>query len=226
MAFAYHATLHTMKQYRKEYKKDQLERQDLMDDPRELFRQWFGEAGAVDIAEPNRMILSTATPQGRVSSRVVLLKEISSQGYVFYTNYESDKAQQIDSNPRVALLFHWEVLERQVRIEGSAKRISEERSQAYYDTRPEGSRIGAWTSPQSQIIYGREELEESYKKYEQLYAGKEQIEKPPYWGGFEVVADRYEFWQGRQNRLHDRFVYTPSGAQSADLRWDVHRLAP
>jgi len=215
-----------MKQYRKEYKKDQLERGDLQTDPRQVFQQWFDEAVSAEIAEPNRMILSTATANGRVSSRVVLLKEIAASGYVFYTNHNSDKAQQIDSNPRVALLFHWEVLERQVRIEGSARRISEERSQNYYDTRPEGSRIGAWTSPQSEVIQDRDILEERYQKYEQLYAGKQHIKKPPYWGGYEVVADRYEFWQGRKNRLHDRFIYTLSDAKSATMDWEINRLAP
>jgi len=215
-----------MKQYRKEYKKDQLERGDLLTDPRQVFQQWFDEAVSAEIAEPNRMILSTATANGRVSSRVVLLKEIAASGYVFYTNHNSDKAQQIDSNPRVALLFHWEVLERQVRIEGSARRISEERSQNYYDTRPEGSRIGAWTSPQSEVIQDRDILEERYQKYEQLYAGKQHIKKPPYWGGYEVVADRYEFWQGRKNRLHDRFIYTLSDAKSATMDWEINRLAP
>lgn len=211
-----------MKEYRREYVRGKLELGDLLENPHELFEEWFRLAGETDgIHEPNQMILSTATIDGQPRSRVVLLKEISETGYVFYTNYDSQKGQDIEANPRVSILFYWEALERQVRIEGRARRISQERSQAYYDSRPRGSRIGAWTSPQSEAISGREELDQRYREVEDRFRENATIQKPPFWGGYEVIPERFEFWQGRKNRLHDRFVFVQDGE-----KWKITRIAP
>lgn len=184
------------------------------------FDAWFRQALQADIQEPTAMNLSTVDGEGQLSSRIVLLKEFSAEGFVFYTNYRSRKAQAIKMHAQVALLFFWPELERQIRIEGKAKQVPEETSDAYFQSRPLGSRIGAWASPQSQVITGRHILEENVKALEKEYQQKP-VPRPPHWGGFLVRPQRIEFWQGRASRLHDRLCY-----QKKPDGWQIERLAP
>lgn len=184
------------------------------------FRLWFEEAKAAQILEPNAMTLATVSPSGTPEARIVLLKDMDERGFVFYTNYESAKAESIAANPRVALLFFWGELERQVRITGSIEKVSREESDAYFQMRPRESRIGAWASKQSSVIESREALEKRFAELTADFEGKE-IPLPPFWGGYRVVAESLEFWQGRVGRLHDRVRYqrTASG-------WKIARLSP
>lgn len=205
---------------RKEYTRAGLLEAKLERDPMDQFHGWFEDALGADLHEPNAMILATATPDGRPSARVVLLKGFDERGFVFYTNYEGRKAREIEANPRVSLVFYWSELERQVRIEGEVSRVTEEESDAYYASRPRGSRLGAWISEQSRPVWDRSVLEERLRKLEDEY-GEREIPRPPFWGGYRVLAEGVEFWQGRENRLHDRIIYRRSGDA-----WRTERLQP
>ena len=186
------------------------------------FEAWFQEAQTAENKEPNAMTLATVDPDGRPSARIVLLKEISDAGFVFYTNYTSPKARNLETNPWCALTFYWSALERQVRVEGQAVRVDRQQSEIYFRSRPRGSRLGAWASHQSQPISGRTALESKLAELEARYAGIDDIPVPEFWGGFRVVPERIEFWQGRPNRLHDRILYRRNG----ENRWIIERLSP
>lgn len=207
---------------RKEYTQSELDESSVLSQPIEQFERWFQEALSAELPEPNAMHLSTADAEGRPSGRMVLIKGIEAGGILFFTNYESRKGQQLAANPYAALTFFWPELERQVRIEGRVEKTSAERSEAYFRTRPKGSRIGAWSSPQSKVIAGRRELEQHLNQYHDQFADKDDIPLPSFWGGYLLQPSRFEFWQGRPNRLHDRIEYLeqPNGA------WQIQRLAP
>lgn len=190
-------------------------------DPIKLFQAWFNDAIAAKLPLPEAMNLATATPEGRPASRVVLLKQVDHNGFVFFTNYHSAKAQQLESNPYAALVFYWPQLDRQVRIEGKVERTSVAESAEYFQTRPRESQIGAWASPQSSVIAGREVLEERARELEEYYRDRE-IECPDYWGGYRLHPDRIEFWKNRVGRLHDRILYE----LMSDGEWAIKRLAP
>ena len=190
-------------------------------DPIGQFQRWFDDAMAANVPMPEAMTLATATPDGRPSARMVLLKQVDQNGFVFFTNYHSAKAQQLDANPHAALVFYWNQLERQVRVEGTVTRTSAEESREYFQTRPRESQIGAWASSQSQVISGRDVLEQRAKELEGLYCDKE-IDCPEYWGGYRLTPERIEFWKGRIGRLHDRILYQ---RDSAGI-WTISRLAP
>jgi len=205
---------------RKEYTRAGLTESDMDPDPVEQFRRWFDEALAAGLHEPNAMIVATASPDGLPSARVVLLKGFDDRGFVFYTNYEGRKGRELEENPRAALLFYWGELERQVRIEGTASRVSEEESDAYYAGRPRGSRLGALASEQSRVVGSREVLEGRIRTLEAEYEGRD-VPRPAFWGGYRVEPEAMEFWQGRENRLHDRLVY-----RRGDGGWKMERLQP
>lgn len=205
---------------RREYSRAGLTEAGSHPNPIEQFRRWFDEALDADLHEPNAMTLATATPGGRPSARVVLLKGFDERGFVFYTNYEGRKAREIEANPNCALVFYWGELERQVRVEGRVGRIPERESDAYFASRPRGSRIGAWASEQSRPAQSRDVLEERLRALEAEYEGGE-IPRPPFWGGYRVEPEVVEFWQGRENRLHDRLVYRFAGGV-----WERERLQP
>jgi pyridoxamine 5'-phosphate oxidase len=205
---------------REEYTRTGLAEADVAPDPVVQFRAWFRDALAADLHEPNAMTLATTTPDGGPSARTVLLKGYDERGFVFYTNYEGRKARELEANPLCALLFYWGELERQVRIEGRASRLSGEESDAYFAGRPRGSRLGAWASEQSRPVQDRSILEERVRALEAEYEGRE-IPRPPFWGGYRVEPDTIEFWQGRESRLHDRLVYHRSGRG-----WKIVRLQP
>ena len=206
---------------RENYTRAGLAEADVVPDPVAQFRAWFEKALAANLHEPNAMTLATATPDGRPSARVVLLKGFDERGFVFYTNYEGRKARELEANPYAALGFYWGELERQVRIEGRVNRFSEEESDAYYASRPRGSRLGAWASEQSRPVESREVLEARLRALEKEYEGRD-IPRPPFWGGYRVEPEAVEFWQGRENRLHDRLVYRRLG----DGGWEIERLQP
>ena len=214
------ASFTDLKKLRKEYTRAGLTEADAHPDPIEQFRWWFYDALAANLHEPNAMTLATSTPDGRPSARVVLLKGFDERGFVFYTNYEGRKARELDENPYCALVFYWGDLERQVRVEGRAGRVPKEESDAYYESRPRGSRLGAWASVQSHPIRDREALEARLWELEAEYEGCE-LPRPPFWGGYRVEPEEVEFWQGRENRLHDRLLYRRSHEG-----WDVVRLQP
>ena len=209
-----------MADLREEYTRAGLLEPDADPYPIEQFHRWFEEALAANLHEPNAMTLATATSDGRPSARVVLLKGFDERGFVFYTNYEGRKGRELEENPRCALVFYWGELERQVRIEGMVSRVSEEESDAYYRSRPLGSRLGAWASEQSRPVGVRATLEERLRKLEDEYRGRE-VPRPPFWGGYRVEPEAVEFWQGRENRLHDRLLYRQS-----DEGWSMERLQP
>jgi pyridoxamine 5'-phosphate oxidase len=189
-------------------------------DPIKQFQIWFNDAIAAKLPLPEAMTLATATPDGKPSARMVLLKQADHDGFVFFTNYRSAKAEQLDDNPYAALVFYWSQLDRQVRVEGSVVRTSEQESRDYFKTRPRESQIGAWASAQSQAIASREVLERRAQELEDLYSGRE-VDCPDYWGGYRLRPERIEFWKSRIGRLHDRILYQrdPSG-------WSITRLAP
>ena len=190
-------------------------------DPIKLFQAWFSDAIAAKLPLPEAMNLATATPEGRPSSRMVLLKQVDDDGFVFFTNYHSAKAQQLESNPYAALVFYWPQLDRQVRIEGKVERTSVEESAEYFRTRPRESQIGAWASQQSSVIPGRDVLEQRARELEEYYRERD-IECPGHWGGYRLRPDRIEFWKSRVGRLHDRILYE----LSSDNAWMIKRLAP
>lgn len=194
---------------------------DLLPDPYAQFHRWYEEAKEKEPQLPEAVGVATSTPDGIVSLRMCLLKGFDERGFVFFTNYESRKGEQISSNPRVALCFHWQFLERQVRIEGVAVRVAEEESDAYFASRPRGSQLGAWASDQSSVIVRRGDLEASIRELEQTYADRP-VPRPPYWGGYRVIPVLIEFWQGQPDRLHDRFLYRLREPKD----WTIERLAP
>jgi pyridoxamine 5'-phosphate oxidase len=207
---------------RKEYMARGLDESAVDADPIRQFGAWFDEAVAAHLIEPNAMALATATPDGRPSVRMVLLKGVDETGFVFYTNYESRKGLELAANPRAALDFFWVELERQVRIEGWVERVAPEQSDAYFASRPRGSQLGAAASHQSTVLPSRKPLEQRLAELEAEYAGVEAIPRPEYWGGYRVVPEVMEFWQGRPNRLHDRLRYT----RRANGSWSIDRLSP
>jgi pyridoxamine 5'-phosphate oxidase len=205
---------------RREYARAGLKESGAEEVPVEQFRRWFDEALAANLHEPNAMTLATATPDGRPSARVVLLKGFDERGFVFYTNYEGRKAKELEINPYCALVFYWGELERQVRIEGRASRVPDKESDAYFEGRPRGSQLGAWASEQSRPVRDRGALEDRLRELEAGYEGRE-VPRPPFWGGYRVEPETIEFWQGRENRLHDRLSYRRS-----DGLWRRERLQP
>lgn len=207
--------------FRKDYRRDTLSRNEVKENPIHQFEIWMKEAISSEIiVEPNAMTLVTSTPDGKPSARVVLLKSFNDKGFVFYTNYDSRKGTELIENPHAAIVFDWHVMERQVRIEGVAKKVSAEESDKYFYSRPKGSQLGAWISPQSSFIDGREELDARQIKTESDFRDKP-ITRPPNWGGFVVQPHTIEFWQGRQSRLHDRLIYMKTEGE-----WILRRLAP
>lgn len=206
---------------RKEYATQGLNESDLDPNPLTQFQRWYEEAVAADVIEPNAMTLATATRDGIPSARIVLLKGFDERGFVFYTNYESQKANEIDQNAHAALAFYWASLERQIRITGMINKISPEESEAYFKSRPMGARLGAWVSLQSQVIPNRDVLEERLTELMNELADTENIPMPPYWGGYCLAPKEIEFWQGRPNRLHDRLRYI-----KRDDLWIIERLSP
>ena len=197
-----------------------LSEEDVNPDPFKQFSVWLEDALAAKLLQPLGMALATATRDGRPSVRMVLLRGVSEKGFCFFTNYESRKARELQTNPRAALVFYWAELDRQVRVEGTIERLSAEESDAYFQTRPRGSQLGAWASPQSQIIPNRELLERNLQELTAKYSSG-QVPRPPHWGGYRLVPQAIEFWAGGDNRLHDRLRYTRDGQG-----WTVQRLAP
>jgi pyridoxamine 5'-phosphate oxidase len=210
-----------MDAWRREYTAAGLYESDLADDPDVQLARWLAEARAGGLPEPNAMVLSTVGPDGAPSSRMVLLKGLDAGGLVFYTNYGSRKSQDLAANPRCCLLFPWQPLQRQVRVEGLARRLSAEVSDRYFATRPRGAQLGAWASRQSTVVADRAELEEAYAAAEARWPGRQPVPRPEGWGGFVLDPHTVEFWQGRPDRMHDRLRYRRTG----DV-WVVERLAP
>ena len=200
---------------------DRLDEQTIDRDPIKQFQKWFAEAVSAKLPLPEAMSLATVNSDGKPTSRMVLLKQADDDGFVFFTNYRSAKAGELEANPNVALVFFWSQFDRQVRIEGTVTKTSAEESQAYFATRPRESQVGAWASPQSAVINGRAELEAKQHELEKLYEGGP-VPWPEHWGGYRVKPNRIEFWKGRIGRLHDRIVYERDG----DDAWSIKRLAP
>jgi len=205
---------------RKEYMRESLSEGDVELDPFLQFTRWWKEAVGSDITEVNAMTLATCNKEGMPSARTVLLKDYDKSGFVFFSNYESRKAKDIDENPQASLLFFWKELERQVRIEGRIEKVDATESDSYFHSRPEGSRIGAWASPQSRVVSSRDVIEEDVRRYQAAFE-QAPIPRPPHWGGYRVIPVHIEFWQGRPSRLHDRILYSIE----ADS-WKISRLAP
>ncbi|AKL66640.1 pyridoxamine 5'-phosphate oxidase [Streptomyces goshikiensis] len=206
---------------RKQYRSEIVAEESLEDDPMRQFTRWFQQAANAHLFEPNAMIVSTATSDGRPSSRTVLLKQFDDRGFVFYTNYGSRKGRELAENPYVSLLFPWHPIARQVIVTGTASRTGRDETAAYFRSRPHGSQLGAWASEQSRVIASRAELDRRYAELEERYPEGEQVPVPPEWGGYRVVPDAVEFWQGHENRLHDRLRYVSDGG-----KWRVERLCP
>ena len=198
-----------------------LNEQTIDRDPIRQFQLWFDEALAAGWPMPDAMSLATVTPDGRPTARMVLLKQVDAEGFVFFTNYNSNKAKQLEINPYAALVFYWPQLERQVRVDGKVSKTPAEESSAYFKTRPRESQIGAWASPQSEVISAREVLEQRALELAEQYCDQE-IDCPAHWGGFRLAPDRIEFWKGRVGRLHDRILYE----LQPDGTWTIKRLAP
>jgi len=206
---------------RKVYQKDELLENQLSDNPMELFQQWFLQAQEKELGEANAMTISTNGLDGFPKSRVVLLKRFTWEGFIFYTNYQSEKGKAIAKNNKVSISFFWQTLERQVIIKGYAEKIAENLSDGYFESRPDGSKIGAWASNQSEVIESRAQLDEKLHQLEAQFEGKE-IPRPKYWGGYIIKPQSIEFWQGRPNRMHDRIRFT----LQKDYNWKVERLQP
>lgn len=205
---------------RKEYRLKALDIHQLDADPITQFKQWLHEAQQAQIMEANAMTLATASAEGMPSCRTVLLKIIDPKGFIFFTNYESRKGQDLAAHPFASVTFLWRELERQVIISGQVEKLTRTESDIYFASRPREAQLAAWASKQGQVIASREELEQSYLHYEKLYLGQK-IPLPPYWGGYRLLPDHFEFWQGREHRLHDRFCYQLQAHQ-----WHIDRLAP
>ena len=206
---------------RKDYQLQTLSEKDVCADPIQQFSKWWQEAVQSEIDEVNALTLATSSLQGKPSARIVLLKGYDTKGFLFFTNYESTKGNELAENPQASMVFFWKELQRQVRIEGSIEKVSPEESDEYFSSRPAGSRISAWASPQSKVITNRTEIENKVEKYQAAYADGN-IPRPPYWGGYRLKPLQIEFWQGRANRLHDRIQYTIQ----KDNSWKIERLAP
>ena len=206
--------------FRKDYNLDSLSKEEVDENPISQFKKWMSQAISFQLTEPNAMTLATSTPDGVPSARVVLLKSFDKNGFVFFTNYESRKGQELSKNPHACIVFDWHLMERQVRIEGVTKKVSAEESDQYFNARPESSQLGAWISPQSTFIDGRQELDDRKTKMESMFKDKP-ISRPPNWGGYVLKPHTIEFWQGRESRLHDRLIYIKTGEE-----WILRRLAP
>ena len=206
---------------RKDYQKASLDFEHAAADPIMQFDQWFKEAVNAEILEPNAMTLASCSAEGRPSARILLLKDYNEEGFIFYTNYDSQKGKELQENPFAAMVFAWLELERQIRIEGRIEKVSRSISDQYFASRPKGSQIGAWASPQSSIIDSRKILEDNVENLKQKYQDAERLPLPPHWGGFRLIPEFIEFWQGRSSRLHDRIRY-----QRIDNQWKLDRLAP
>ncbi|MBW4627261.1 MAG: pyridoxamine 5'-phosphate oxidase [Brasilonema octagenarum HA4186-MV1] len=211
----------TIADLRKDYTLQSLSEKDVNSNPFIQFRQWFDQALAAQLPEPNAMTVATATVNGQPSARIVLLKGFDQRGFIFYTNYNSHKGQQLAENPQASLVFWWAELERQVRICGSVEKVSENESDEYFYSRPLNSRLGAWASEQSQVIKSREALEQRMQELQIQYQNQD-VKRPQHWGGLRVIPTEIEFWQGRSNRLHDRLLYT----RLDDGSWKIQRLSP
>ncbi|MFM8634941.1 MAG: pyridoxamine 5'-phosphate oxidase [Planctomycetia bacterium] len=207
---------------RKEYLHGSLDEASVDRDPIGQFAAWYDAARAAGVAEPEAMTLSTATRDGQPSARIVLLRSFDARGFCFFTNYDSRKGRELDANPRAALTFHWTELERQIRIEGRVEKTSAAESDAYFQSRPRGSRIGAWSSPQSEVLPDRQALEDLFARFHAEHPDDTAIPRPDHWGGYRLVPERIEFWQGRPSRLHDRLRFR----RGADGGWAIERLAP
>jgi pyridoxamine 5'-phosphate oxidase len=216
------STLQPIADIRKDYKLRELSEASVAADPLTQFNHWWDEAMASHIDEINAMTLATVSADGTPEARIVLLKGVDPRGFVFYTNYDSHKGAAMAAHPKACLVFFWKELERQVRITGSVEKVSAAESDQYFHSRPAGSQLGAWASPQSQVIRNREVLDTNLETYGHKYAGSE-IPRPPHWGGYRVLPESVEFWQGRASRLHDRLLYTHEKAANA---WSISRLAP
>jgi pyridoxamine 5'-phosphate oxidase len=208
----------SIKNIRTDYVKNELNFDDLTVHPFDLFKSWMTDA-LEQISEPNAFVLSTVNAEGKPSSRVLLLRDLDDKGFNFFTNYNSQKSQDIERNPHVCMNFFWYQSERQVRVSGRIEKLSSEASEDYFNSRPYESKIGAWSSPQSSVIESREVLNKNVKDFSSQYT--EDVPRPPHWGGYCIVPDKIEFWQGRSSRLHDRFVYSLEGEE-----WKIVRLAP
>jgi pyridoxamine 5'-phosphate oxidase len=211
----------TIADIRKDYTLEDLSETEVDPNPFLQFKQWFEQALAAQLPEPNAMTIATAMPDGKPSARMVLLKDFDQRGFVFFTNYNSRKGQELAENPQAALVFWWAELERQVRITGHVEKVAETESDKYFYSRPENSRLGAWASHQSEVIASREVLEQNLQDLQHQYENQE-IPRPSHWGGLRVIPTEIEFWQGRPNRLHDRLLYTRLG----DRIWKIQRLSP
>lgn len=212
----------SLEDLRESYRRGSLEESSCLRDPLAQFRVWMQEAREAKLKEPNAMTLSTVDAGGRPSGRIVLLKELTDTGFVFYTNYTSRKGREMDAVPRVALTFYWGELERQVRVEGTVGKVSREKSEQYFRGRPKGSRLGALVSHQSDILPGRAPLEKHLRELEEQYAGSDDVPTPEWWGGYLVQPEAIEFWQGRENRLHDRLFFSRQDGNN----WSLQRLSP
>lgn len=205
---------------RKDYTLNGLDQQDILQSPIKQFKKWFGESLSAQVIEPNAMFLSTISQEGYPQGRIVLLKELDDHGFTFYTNYNSHKGADLSAHPLAALTFWWAELERQVRIVGKVEKVSEAESDAYFSIRPRGSQLGAWVSSQSNVIENREVLTDKLAKFEKQF-GDQLVPRPPHWGGYRVIPQEIEFWQGRPSRLHDRIRY-----QYQNNEWKIERLSP
>lgn len=212
--------LDDIRNQRRDYEGPELTKDIAPENPMVLFGAWLSYAHDKDVFEPLAMNLCTVDASGQPSSRIVLLRSLEEDGFMFFTNYESRKGKAIAENPKASLTFFWETLMRQVRIEGTLQKATREESEAYWDTRPRGSQIGAWASAQSEVIESRKDLEEATAKVEAKYEGKP-VPCPPFWGGYKMIPHQIEFWQGRENRLHDRIRY-----HQENNEWKIERLAP
>ena len=208
-------------QLRRDYSSAPLLESEVNSDPVEQFDLWFNQALEAGIVDPNAMTLATATPDGLPSARVVLLKNYDEAGFCFFTNYQSPKAEDLAANPRAALMHYWHDLVRQVRISGQVVKTSKEASRHYFAVRPRGAQLASWVSKQGQVVENRQELDSLFEEYDKKF-GDQEVPLPDYWGGYRLIPDTFEFWQGRENRLHDRLRYR----KQEDGSWTIQRLAP